>query len=146
MNIWTFTRHEALNTVMILRLSPLLMSNVLSMSYQAPIWVERLICQQCKNVSFLNPVKHLFLLWPHIWPQLSLQAILQPSARMYSCYNILTLQSSQSQVRKPKDTQLKPNESLWFSPPISWPRLLQTTFSRNQLCSFFAPALSPCCT
>ena len=55
-------------TLMILPLSPL---PTCPMSHQASLWVERLIYQQCKNVSFLNPAKHLFLLDPIFRPQLS---------------------------------------------------------------------------
>ena len=53
---------------MILPLSPL---PTCPMSHQVSLWVERLIYQQCKNVSFHNPAKHLFLLDPIFPPQLS---------------------------------------------------------------------------
>ena len=47
-NTWTLTRHETLNTYDIMPLPYPNMSNVSSSLY---IRVEKLICQQCKNVS-----------------------------------------------------------------------------------------------
>lgn len=90
---------------MILPLSPL---PTCPMSHQVSLWVERLIYQQCKNVSFLNPVKHLFLLDPIFPPQLSswpqlVSCYKQSSARMYSQSQHPTiLHSQQFHVRKYK--------------------------------------------
>ena len=123
-------------TLKILRLSPLPTCPIRLIK---PLYgLRRLICQQCKNVSFLNPVKHLFLLDPIFRPQLSswpqLSCYKSPNSHQQECTlksqhptilhsqqfhvrksQITTsykLQSQQSHVRKIKDTQLKKKKKI----------------------------------